>query len=72
MKINGSRHEWWVFHTWSRISVNYAVAFGYDPMRNAWGLRLAWGCRYLLGETVREGEKRFADEVNWLVPVGWN
>lgn len=70
MQING-RLVPLVFRTWTRIGNNYVVAVGFDPMRYRFGLRLHWGRRDLLGETVREGETRFADSINWTVPVYW-
>lgn len=70
MTINGRRFPC-AFRTWSRIGRNYIVVVGYQPMRHAWGVDLSWGRRDLMGESVREGETRFADRFYWAVPVVW-
>lgn len=70
MRINGRRFPF-VFRTWSRIGRNYVVSLGYQPMQHEWGVSLYWGCRFALGEDVKEGEVRFADGGRFAVPVIW-
>lgn len=58
-------HRRWMLRTWSRIGSNYVISLGFKPLSHSWGLSLYWGRRDLLGETVREGETRFADRIEW-------